>query len=200
VYGVYEKEEIAHGLAGRKFVLPRSVLAHPAEAPENICFCPDPANKDSCLETGVIDLGSCYGGAPLIGSAPHFYNGDNQYVYGVIGLNPEKEKHETFFTLESRTSVMLRATKRFQISIHMKRYRLPSTDDLRNAFLPVFWYEEMTEIDDESASNFNIFITIHLSLGVVLTAGLVLMTVGSVLITHHLISAGKETHERRRSI
>ena len=49
----------------------------------------------------------------------------------------------------------------------------------------------MTEIDDESASNFNIFITIHLSLGVVLTAGLVLMTVGSVLITHHLISAGK---------
>ena len=197
MYGVYEKEEIAHGLAGRKFVLPRSVLAHPAEAPENICFCPDPANKDSCLETGVIDLGSCYGGnsyqlnnqstkstfeieieidiettgAPLIGSAPHFYNGDNQYVYGVIGLNPEKEKHETFFTLESvritspsprspcmmveedvqflssislkRTSVMLRATKRFQISIHMKRYRLPSTDDLRNAFLPVFWYEEV---------------------------------------------------------
>ena len=40
-------------------------------------------------------------GTPLIGSAPHFYNGANQFVYGVIGLDPEKEKHETFFILEA---------------------------------------------------------------------------------------------------
>lgn len=44
-------------------------------------------------------------GAPIIGSAPHFYNGDNQFVYGVIGLIPDKEKHETFFILEAVCTV-----------------------------------------------------------------------------------------------
>jgi hypothetical protein len=39
-------------------------------------------------------------GAPLIGSNPHFYNGDSRYISGVIGLNPNKSKHETFLILE----------------------------------------------------------------------------------------------------
>ena len=62
VYAVFEKEETAEGLSGHRFVVPRSVLAHPSEAPENICFCTDPTNQKSCLDTGVIDLSSCYGG------------------------------------------------------------------------------------------------------------------------------------------
>ena len=39
-------------------------------------------------------------GAPLIGSNPHFYNGDTRYISGVEGLKPEKSKHETVIILE----------------------------------------------------------------------------------------------------
>ena len=39
-------------------------------------------------------------GAPLIGSNPHFYNGDPRYISGVEGLKPEKSKHETVIILE----------------------------------------------------------------------------------------------------
>lgn len=38
--------------------------------------------------------------APLIGSNPHFYNGDSRYIYGIYGMNPDKNKHETHILVE----------------------------------------------------------------------------------------------------
>ena len=91
----------------------------------------------------------------------------------------------SIFGIVKRTSLVLRAIKRFQISIHMDRYRLPSTDDLRSVFLPVFWYEEAIQIDEETASNFNIFTTIHISLGLLAITGTLLLIIGSVFIAYH---------------
>lgn len=116
-----------------------------------------------------------YLGAPLIGSNPHFYNGDPRYVNGVEGLNPNKSKHETYLILEEvsnisltlycainfmyninqsgkrifftqRTNTLLYAAKRVQLSIDVRKTRLSDTQNLTTrVFLPVLWYEEVSK-------------------------------------------------------
>ncbi len=40
------------------------------------------------------------GGAPVLISQPHFYQGDPYYQQQVGGLSPDKDKHETFIGVE----------------------------------------------------------------------------------------------------
>lgn len=59
VYVTYANDEKSHGLPGKKFVLPKSVLASPAEAEENACFC-KADQPESCYGTGLTNMGACY--------------------------------------------------------------------------------------------------------------------------------------------
>lgn len=57
--------------------------------PDEKCYCPTP---ETCLKKGVMDLMKCVG-IPMYASLPHFYESDESYVNGVIGLNPNEEEH-----------------------------------------------------------------------------------------------------------
>lgn len=52
------------------------------------CFCPTP---DTCLGKGLYDIFPCVK-APLVGSLPHFYDTDPQYLTQVDGLHPNEVK------------------------------------------------------------------------------------------------------------
>ena len=39
-------------------------------------------------------------GTPMVMSFPHFYDGPKEYVDGVVGLNPEQDKHELIIVME----------------------------------------------------------------------------------------------------
>lgn len=104
------------------------MLENRTNAPENECFCFDEEDEGTCPNTGALFVGACYGGdqrttyilgnlsckkdifvylgAPLIGSNPHFFNGDPRYITGVEGLSPNQTKHETFFILEEVSFVL----------------------------------------------------------------------------------------------
>ena len=56
----------------------------------------------TCFESGVYDMGPCkiapgrpYG-APLALSAPHFYQADPIFREQVLGLTPNKTKHQFY--------------------------------------------------------------------------------------------------------
>lgn len=186
VYAVYEQHEIFQDLPARRFILPKSVLENRTNAPENECFCFDEEDEGTCPNTGALFTGACYGGAPLIGSNPHFFNGDPRYINGVEGLSPNKTKHETFLILEERTNTLLYASKRVQLSIDVRKTRLSATANLRGrVFLPVLWYEENAMIDDETAKKFNLFTVIEIVLWTLFAIGLVLSVVGAILIASH---------------
>lgn len=78
----------------------------PASDPENECFCthPDGLQHKLCSTDGILDVSRCRKGAPILLSAPHFFMGDPQLRKDVIGLNPEKEEHETFLEIEPVSS------------------------------------------------------------------------------------------------
>lgn len=55
------------------------------------------------MKKGVMDLRKCNG--PAIASFPHFYEADPSYGATVIGLNPQKEKHELYLLFETVSSL-----------------------------------------------------------------------------------------------
>ena len=63
----------------------------------------------------MIHAGVCQGGAPIIMSAPHFYNGATELANAVDGMNPNKDLHDTILDLEPITGIALNAHKRIQV-------------------------------------------------------------------------------------
>ena len=48
-------------------------------------------------------------------SAPHYYNAYGPLVDQIEGIEPNKEKHDTFIDIEPRTGVAMSAHKRIQV-------------------------------------------------------------------------------------
>ena len=60
-------------------------------------------------------VGDCYGGIPIIMTAPHFWNADKDLVTQMNGVKPDRELHDTFLDIEPITGVALSAHKRIQV-------------------------------------------------------------------------------------
>ncbi|XP_044254441.1 sensory neuron membrane protein 1 [Tribolium madens] len=103
------------------------------------CYCPTP---DTCLKKGIMDLFKC-AGVPVYVSLPHFYESDESYVKGVVGLNPNKEDHGIQILFEATTGGPVKAAKRLQFNMPLEpNPKLPIFANLPNTVLPLFWVEE----------------------------------------------------------
>lgn len=85
-----------------QFSVPDKFFKAPANEPENSCFCTQAEGMTHplCSTDGLLDISRCKKGAPIVLSAPHFYKGDYNLRENVLGLKPEKQKHETFLEIE----------------------------------------------------------------------------------------------------
>lgn len=52
-----------------------------------------------CLPEGLLDVTDCYYGFPIALSYPHFYQGDDVLFNKLEGLKPDKELHETRYSI-----------------------------------------------------------------------------------------------------
>ncbi|XP_064481988.1 lysosome membrane protein 2-like isoform X2 [Ornithodoros turicata] len=148
----YEKETEVRDLKAMRFTPPADLFAGPEILEENRCFCLTPEN---CPKSGVVHVSTCNKGAPIVLSSPHFYHGDNVYVYGVDGMHPSKTQHETFLDVHPMTGLVLRAAKRLQINVDLKKYeRLQAFKDVEDTVFPVAWIEETAEVSPEFAEGF----------------------------------------------
>ncbi|XP_014250923.1 sensory neuron membrane protein 1-like [Cimex lectularius] len=172
LYGRYEKEGEYKGIKGHIYTVN---LGDMINNPKESCYCP----RTGCLKKGVTDLTKCQG-APLVGSLPHFYLGDESYQKGVVGLRPEKSEHEITFMMEPISGTPLVAKKRlqFNLPVHSVRH-VNLTRKLKSTLIPIFWVEEGLELEGE-LMNFleaNLLTSLRLADGVKWT----LIVVGSGL-------------------
>ncbi|CAL8263156.1 unnamed protein product [Boreogadus saida] len=106
-----------------------------------------------CLGTGVLKVSVCREGAPIVVSFPHFYQADPKYINGVEGMTPNKEDHETYLDLEPTSGVPIRACKRAQLNVIVKRVKgFPKTKLIQETIFPIMFVNETATIDDDSAS------------------------------------------------
>jgi len=183
--------------------------------PNNYCYCPefescafaeedkDVWNATDCYDyckDGFIKVGQCYGGLPLIMSAPHYWNVDENLSSQIIGLEADRDKHDTYLDIEPITGVALSAHKRIQINFGMNSYEgFGVTKNLPKVELfPVLWADEGADLDTTNADKFkdaivkptNIVLGLSIALGMVL--GAVLVVVGIICLRRRRSQAYQE--------
>ncbi len=81
---------------GFRFSPPKEELQGSANNPANQCYC---KTGTDCLD-GIIDVGVCRNGAPIVLSTPHFLDGFEGFAQSVQGLGADRGKHETIIDIE----------------------------------------------------------------------------------------------------
>uniref|UniRef100_A0A2K5QIY4 Scavenger receptor class B member 2 n=1 Tax=Cebus imitator TaxID=2715852 RepID=A0A2K5QIY4_CEBIM len=147
VYITFSDYESVQGLPAFRYRVPAEILANTSD---NAGFCIPEGN---CLGSGVLNVSICKNGAPIIMSFPHFYQADERFVSAIEGMHPNKEDHETFVDINPLTGIILKAAKRFQINIYVKKSDdFVETGDIRTMVFPVMYLNESVLIDKETAS------------------------------------------------
>ncbi|KAL3271969.1 hypothetical protein HHI36_022438 [Cryptolaemus montrouzieri] len=106
---------------------------------EKDCFCYD---KNNCFPRGLLDVHECYYGFPIALSSPHFHGNDPILKAHVEGVNPDPEKHSSYFVIEphSGTPIELRAS--FQINMALKNIKtIAHVERFSDIVLPLLWAE-----------------------------------------------------------
>lgn len=93
----YEKDVEIHGVNGYRFTSGVRAVDNGTNFPENKCY---NSQDGEIVPSGVMNISSCRYGSPVFMSFPHYFSADEFYLNEVEGLEPSKEKHESYFTLE----------------------------------------------------------------------------------------------------
>lgn len=78
-----------------------SFLQSPFKNSDNTCFCRWSNNTKRCNYDGILDLSSCYSGAPVMLTNPHFSGRITRSIAKeVMGLSPSDIYTESFVDVE----------------------------------------------------------------------------------------------------
>ncbi|BFF95493.1 protein peste [Drosophila madeirensis] len=132
----YVGTTIFEGVLGYVYKGSARNVANGTDNPQNSCYC-----QDNCQEvrSGLLNISSCWYGAPVFASYPHFYQADSYYVDHVDGMKPDKDRHELFVILEPKTGMILEIRARIMASLLVE----PRTSGIyrksRRTFFPLIW-------------------------------------------------------------
>ncbi|XP_058060508.1 protein peste-like isoform X1 [Anopheles bellator] len=134
----FEQEVTVHGVKAYKYAGDRRAIDNGTLFPETACF-----SAGEIVPSGVLNISSCRYGTPVFVSFPHYYGADPFYLNQVEGLQPMKEKHQFYMSLEPTTSVPLDVAARLQLNIMIEPYENVNIfADVKRVFLPVLWFEQ----------------------------------------------------------
>ncbi|KAK4875497.1 hypothetical protein RN001_011919 [Aquatica leii] len=150
----YEKDVVIKDIPSYKYSASDAIFDNGTKIPKNKCFC-----TEKCYPSGVMDNSPCRNGVPVFSSLPHFYYADKSYVDKVEGLNPQKEKHEFYFTLEPEIGVITSTAARLQLNVLLQP--LPDFQLFKRVpelIFPIFWTEQKVDLYDEHASGIRLLL------------------------------------------
>lgn len=152
VFLEYEKDVVVRGIPAYRFVTPERLFASPLTNPDNMCYCTE---DRFCSLSGILDVSPCRNGLKLAVTGPHFYLSHKFVSDRVTGLNPSREKHETYVDIEPTTGIVLRASRKLQMNFILEAFEgFSQTQNVSLSVIPLIWVVEEAEIDEEVAAMF----------------------------------------------
>lgn len=147
----YDSKYSKYGINGYKWIADDKVFDNGIKYPEMSCYCS--SNVESCpdLLSGVFNASSCKFGAPAFVSFPHFYLAEKNYRTNIEGMNPNKEKHEFYVSMEPRTGIPLDIRAQLQINMLMKDYPWTTITNVTETMIPMFWFSQRASLSEELA-------------------------------------------------
>ncbi|XP_015173130.1 PREDICTED: scavenger receptor class B member 1 isoform X2 [Polistes dominula] len=131
-------EKVVKGLYAYKYNFMENEMDNGAYNKENKCFC----REERCLPPGLIDVTACYYGFPIALSFPHFYKSHPSLLEAVNGLQPNAEKHESYFYIQPESGLPVDLAFRFQINMAFQEIgHMARVEKFSNFVLPLLWFE-----------------------------------------------------------
>ncbi|KAG1677321.1 Protein croquemort [Nymphon striatum] len=217
----FEKNVEVKSVKARRFLPERYLLDSGAMDPSNQCFC-----SGECTRPGVLNMSSCQDGAPAFISFPHFLHADRFYTDQVIGMKPDKEKHQFVMDIQPDLGIPANVNGRFQINILVERVPGFELFDhfTRQTYFPMMWFDQHDKdvnkvicskhrylfsllgrkagIDDEMAQKL-VFVTEDLRSYIKAAAfsmigiGLFLLALAVAIIVHRMVQKEKLTEQKK---
>ncbi|XP_043065297.1 LOW QUALITY PROTEIN: protein peste [Drosophila ficusphila] len=146
----YTETVTVHGVTAYKFSGTEHAVDNGTLYPETSCYCVG----GKCKPAGVINIGPCTFNSSVYMSFPHFYKADPSYLADIEGLQPEREKHEFFMTLEPNAGVPMDVGGGFQANYYMEPVPWISIfARVPRVMMPMMWCEERVRVTEEIASD-----------------------------------------------
>lgn len=159
----YESDVDVKGIPAYRFTLPQSAFQNSITNADNKCFFKGVNYRSN---NGVFPVSVCQKGRPVYVSLPHFYQADERLTKRVKGLNPQKEKHETFIDVEPTIGTAIRASGKLQFNFEIIRNPYISfLNSVVDTMMPVFWLEETAEISESAKEQFHAQVTTPMAIG-----------------------------------
>lgn len=199
------------GIKADLYTPPDMVFGRPDEsAPENECFCSD--DPTTCPLSGLQNISPCQYSAPVYLSFPHFYQADRKLLDAVVGLEPHRELHGTYFKIQPKLGVPLEGKVRVQLNLKVDRQPdIGVVGNFPDIVFPIMWVEEGIEELTPSirrwiylATTFSDVAVPCISYGLILVGFVTIITTfvkayNNVVFTHEAIELGKRTIRRGSS-
>lgn len=101
IYLTYQRDGEYKGIPTYVYGIDDTLFGSPDIEPKNECFCVHPDSvSHRCKVNGILDIGACQGGAPLIVTRPHYLGTDPDLSQYVEGLAPNKGDHDSVVEVE----------------------------------------------------------------------------------------------------
>ena len=153
LYVTYDSKVTVAGIEALKFTLPATVFVNNSN---NKAFCPY-----ECYVTGILDSSGCKPNpqttipfkmrSPILASAPHFYHGDPSLVKAVVGLKPDSNLHETYFSIERHMGIPVDGAMRLQLNAHIQPIKdVTQTEGLQEVILPIMYFSSEAKINSDN--------------------------------------------------
>ena len=130
--------------------VPWNECLQPTDDPDilDISQCTEhPDYSGHCID-GILDITKCMGNAPMVISAPHFYQAPLELNEAIEGmLPPDPERDETTYDIESHLGITVRTRRRLQFNTRLMPYdRIDALNNVQETIFPIFWFEESADI------------------------------------------------------
>ena len=151
----YASKVTVAGIEALKIILPATLFINGSEYLDNKAFCPY-----ECYVTGILDSSGCKPNpqttipfkmrSPILVSAPHFYHGDPSLVEAVVGLKPDSNLHETYFSIERHMGIPIDGAMRLQLNAHIQSIKdITQTEGLQEVILPIMYFSFEAKINSD---------------------------------------------------
>ncbi|CAG9857529.1 unnamed protein product [Phyllotreta striolata] len=142
----YRRGVSKHGISADLYTPTEDIFETVDKNPDNKCYCP---GNEYCTPKGLQNISPCQFDAPVYLSFPHFLDADPALSEPFEGLKADREKHESYFKIQSKLGVPLEGQIRVQLNLKVDQ--APYVTVVKNfpsIIFPIMWIEE--GIDDLS--------------------------------------------------
>jgi len=140
--------------------------------------------------SGLFNMTMIQLGAPIFASYPHFLDADANLTKRVLGMNPQKDLHQTSIDVEYNTGTTLRERERFQINLQIRPKTFPRLKNEwfpnlafpdEGQFIPIAWIGKRGDTKDDDISDLKTMETVIKSESWIRYAGIALVCISLIV-------------------